>query len=116
MIAIEVFPGLWYEVDECKVELPQDGQRLVSYIEASFKNCLADWVVTNFKRAEDHIFEAWGVMILDLLNYGEIMHSWEVTFTPLSTKRRVAAVTKDKHGKEIHFGNWYTTREADENN
>ena len=113
MVSIEVIPGIWFEVDPRKIALPQDGQRLISFLQESFKNCLVDWVGKNYARARETAMAEFWEMNKTLLEGGEILHEFATTFTPISTKRRIAAVTWDKDGKEIHFGNWYSKQPVD---
>lgn len=107
MIGIEFIPGVWFYVDPKKVEIPQDGARMISMLEDLAARNLAGWIQHNGERAIKDLKAAYVEYSMDTLKrFRAFHHDTTITLTCNSIKNRLAAVKSNIHDPGDVIGEW----------
>jgi hypothetical protein len=114
MIGIETFPGIFFEIDESILPLPQDGQRIISMLENLSDSAFKNWMETNIDRWIKNNIEAFIDLYLRALQSGEIPHEVATVLTLISTKKEIAHAAKMPDGTMIKFGRSYSITTPEE--
>ncbi len=109
MIGFEFMPGVWFYVDPKKVEIPQDGARIISMMEDLAARNLAGWIQHSGERAIKDFKEAYVEYSIDILKrFKAFHHNTTTTLTCNSVKTRLVAVKSDLYDPGDIIGEWRT--------